>query len=125
MPRARRLPEVQAVLRLKSEGFTDREVSLGTGVPLTTIRAWRNHGLPKRAKRALDVGGICPRCGCDPHDFSALPAETYAYLLALYLGDVLGDPHEFAPVTGVKRVVDGVGRHPLDRMRSLEAERLS
>lgn len=87
MSRTRSLSEVQAVLRLKSDGFTDREVSLATGVPLTTIRAWRNHGLPKRAKRALGVGGICPHCGCDPHDFAALPADTYAYLLALYLGD--------------------------------------
>lgn len=87
MPRSRPLPEVEAVLRLKSDGLTDREVSLVTGVPVTTIRAWRNHGLPKRAKRALETGGLCERCGCDPHDFSALPPEPYAYLLALYLGD--------------------------------------
>ena len=86
MPRSRPLQDVQAVIQLKSDGLTDREVCLVTGVPVTTIRAWRNHGLPIRAERALERG-ICPRCGCDPHDFSALPPDTYAYLLALYLGD--------------------------------------
>lgn len=86
MPRSRPLEDLQAVIQLKSDGRTDREVFQVTGVPINTIRAWRNHGLPARANRALEVG-ICPRCRCDPHDFSALPTGTYAYLLALYLGD--------------------------------------
>lgn len=86
MPRRRDLQDVQAVVQLKADGLTDREVSLVTGVPVTTIRAWRNHGLSIGAKRALERG-TCPRCRCDPHVFSSLPAETYAYLFAVYLGD--------------------------------------
>jgi hypothetical protein len=87
MPRTRAPADVEAVLELKAAGYTDREVCGRTGVPINTIRLWRNRGLSRHAKRALRVDGLCRACGCDPHDFASLPLETYAYLLAVYLGD--------------------------------------
>lgn len=72
---------------MKAEGATDRAVSAQTGVPVTTIRAWRNHGLPLSARRQLEPEAFCRRCGGAPHEFDRLPATTYAYLLGLYLGD--------------------------------------
>lgn len=87
MPTARSLDDVRAVFQLKSDGFTDRQVFRITGVPVNTIRLWRNHRLSLHATRALRGRGLCPACGSEAHDFAALPAETYAYLLALYLGD--------------------------------------
>ena len=87
MPRSRSPEDVRAVIRLKSDGLTDREVGGRTGVPVNTIRLWRNRGLSRSAKRALNLSKLCVGCGCDPHDFKALPTDTYAYLLALYLGD--------------------------------------
>jgi hypothetical protein len=87
MPRARPSNDVQAVLDLKAAGCTDREISSRTGVPINTIRLWRNRGISRHAKRALGVGGLCATCGCEPHDLASLPPVTYAYLLGVYLGD--------------------------------------
>jgi hypothetical protein len=87
VPRIRSADDVRAVIELKADGHTDREVSLRTGVPINTIRLWRRRGLSLHAKRALKTGGLCEVCGCDPHDFAALPPATYAYLLGVYLGD--------------------------------------
>jgi hypothetical protein len=87
VPRIRSPEDVRAVLELKAEGCTDRETSRRTGVPVNTIRLWRHRGLSRRAKRALDTGELCARCGAEPHDFAALPPETYGYLLGVYLGD--------------------------------------
>jgi hypothetical protein len=53
VPRYRNIEEVRSVLALKAEGRTDIEVSALTGVPVNTIRAWRNHGLPEYAMRGL------------------------------------------------------------------------
>jgi hypothetical protein len=75
------------VLELKAMGWTDRGVSAATGVPVNTIRSRRNHGLPRRGKRAPRVGDYCRLCGQEEHDFAALPRETYSYLLGIYLGD--------------------------------------
>jgi hypothetical protein len=44
-----------------------------TGIPRSTVRDWRNGA---RAQRRDDL-----------HDFSALPAPEYSYLLGMYLGD--------------------------------------
>jgi hypothetical protein len=87
MPRSRPAQDVRAVFELKAAGLTDREISQTTGVPLSTIRAWRNRGISARAARALGIRSGCPSCGDEEHDFTALPAETYAYLLGVYLGD--------------------------------------
>ncbi len=78
---------VLAVLHLKANGHTDRETSRRTGVPVSTIRLWRQRGLSKSAKLALRTGELCATCGAEPHDFESLPHETYAYLLGVYLGD--------------------------------------
>jgi hypothetical protein len=86
MPRTRPVADVRNVLALKDRGWTDREVSRETGVPVNTIRLWRNHGLSQHASRSLSRD-LCPDCGADPHKFQGLPAGTYAYLLAIYLGD--------------------------------------
>jgi hypothetical protein len=83
----RPIEHVQAVLALKAEGRTDREVSQLTGVPVATIRLWRNRGLPRHARRALAGEPLCPTCGHDPHDFTQLPRDAYSYLLGMYLGD--------------------------------------
>src|SRR5579885_1534775 len=87
MPTPRPPGDARAVLQLKSAGLTDAEICRVTGVPVNTIRLWRNKGLSLHARRALHGRGLCTACGCEAHDFAALPAETYAYLLALYLGD--------------------------------------
>lgn len=87
MPRSRSFDDVRRVIQLKEDGHTDRGISRLTGVPITTIRAWRNHGLPRHAERALEAGGLCAACGAEAHDFGNLPAATYAYLLGVYLGD--------------------------------------
>src|SRR3974390_839638 len=79
MPRPRSLDDVRRVILLKEDGHTDREVSRLTGVPITTIRAWRNHGLSRQAERAFHAGGLCATCGAEPHDFAHLPTEAYAY----------------------------------------------
>lgn len=87
MPAVRSLDDVCKVAQFKEDGLTDREISGLTGVPITTIRAWRNHGLSQFAERALRAGGLCATCGAELHDFDGLPAVTYAYLLGVYLGD--------------------------------------
>jgi hypothetical protein len=84
---ARSLEDVRRVTLLKEDGHTDREISRLTDVPITTIRAWRNHGLSRHAERALKAGGLCATCGAEVHDFGNLPTATYAYLLGVYLGD--------------------------------------
>jgi hypothetical protein len=87
MPRARPPQEVRAVLDLKASGLLDREIAVLTGVPVNTIRKWRNHWLPLRTARRLRLVPACPDCGYEPHDFASLPHDTYAYLLGVYLGD--------------------------------------
>lgn len=87
MPKARSPEDVRRVIQLKSEGFTGRDICRQTGVPVNTIRLWRNHGLSGHAKRVLEGRDVCPTCGDDPHYFTSLPPDAYAYLLAMYLGD--------------------------------------
>jgi hypothetical protein len=87
VPRFRSSEDVRAVLRLKADGRTDRDISRLTGIPVTTIRLWRNRGLSNYGRDTLESGEPCPICGSEPHDFVALPREAYSYLLALYLGD--------------------------------------
>jgi hypothetical protein len=87
MPRIRPVADVRAVSALKAIGHTDREVSALTGVPISTIRLWRNRRLSQHAIRALDPHKFCSTCGRERHDFASLPRETYSYLLAVYLGD--------------------------------------
>lgn len=73
--------EFDVVQRLIVAGLNDCEISRETGIPRKTVWHWRRHlgnGYRARAGSAI--------CGVD-HDFAALPAAPYAYLLGLYLGD--------------------------------------
>lgn len=87
MPRPRSVEDVRTVFALKATGLTDREITAVTGVPINTIRTWRNHGLSQAAERVLKPRPRCPICDRDPHDFAQLPRGVYAYLLGMYLGD--------------------------------------
>jgi hypothetical protein len=84
---SRPIADVRAVLDLKAEGWTDRETWELTGVPINTIRAWRNRGLSAAAKQRLGMVEMCPLCGDEPHDVRSLPRDSYSYLLGVYLGD--------------------------------------
>jgi hypothetical protein len=81
----RSLADVRSVFQLKAEGLTDREVSARTGVPICTIRLWRNRQVPWSARPGILHES---RIRDDtPPDVWSLPRATYAYLLAMYLGD--------------------------------------
>jgi hypothetical protein len=84
MPSKRALDELRLVFTLRLQGLTDREISRQTGIPVTTIRTWRNGRLPLYAvphvRRYQPVEVPSPR----PAD---LPEAAYAYLLGVYLGD--------------------------------------
>jgi hypothetical protein len=73
--------EVATVGSLVEAGFNDCEISRRTGIPRTTIGHWR------RAERRPAAVNSCGKCGHPAHDFTALPARDYAYLLGAYLGD--------------------------------------
>lgn len=89
MKRTRWQPEVVVkALRLSASGMPDREITIVTGVPTETVRVWRSGRIPIRAKQMLDGVALCPRCHEPEHDFAGMPAEPYAQLLGLYLGDV-------------------------------------
>ena len=87
MPRPRPTSDIGSVLKLKAAGYTDREVSRLTSVPVNTIRTWRNHRSSRLRKRPTPRIELCTHCGGPAHDLSDLPIKTYAYLLGVYLGD--------------------------------------
>jgi hypothetical protein len=70
--------EFDAVQRLIAAGVNDRAIARQTGIPRCTVRDWRCR--PQLRSRTSG-GSPCV------HDFSRLPAKSYAYLLGLYLGD--------------------------------------
>jgi hypothetical protein len=67
---------------LISDGYTATQVARMTGIPRSTVRDW-SVGRNLRQKRAGNSG---VPCGWD-REFSELDAESYGYLLGLYLGD--------------------------------------
>ncbi|WP_433442114.1 hypothetical protein [Nonomuraea sp. CA-141351] len=67
-------------LRLLDSGLSIREASRQTGVNMNTIRRWRD--LPETHPPTTRS---CPRCA--PIPLSPTPADSYAHLLGLYLGD--------------------------------------
>jgi hypothetical protein len=87
MPSPRPASDVHAVLDLKQRRLSDRAISAATGVPINTIRGWRNHGLPKHVLPSPERKPACPTCGDEIHEVGDVPAESYSYLLGVYLGD--------------------------------------
>ncbi len=68
--------ERATVADLIGYGLNDCEIARVSGVPRRTVHDWR---------RKPQAPSASP-CGTT-HDFAALPADAYAYLLGLYLGD--------------------------------------
>jgi len=75
--------EFETVRRLVAIGHNDCEIARRTGIPRETVRDWRS-GARDRTQRD-SKSGDCASVG--NHDFAALPAKQYAYLLGIYLGD--------------------------------------
>jgi hypothetical protein len=78
----RPLEQRHLVLELHAQGLNNCEIARFSGIPRSTLRQWLKPGVPR-----LPAGPSCEFCGHHPHDFEALPAAEYAYLLGLYLGD--------------------------------------
>src|ERR1700752_4012963 len=72
--------QFDAAKGLIAAGMNDCAIAWQIGVPRTTVRDWRRR--PQVSRR---LAGGTP-CGA-LHDFSALPAAPYCYLLGMYLGD--------------------------------------
>jgi hypothetical protein len=69
--------EFQTVQRLFAAGLNDCAIARQTGIPRCTVRDWRL----RPQTRARPVGASS--CGM-VHEFAALPAAAYSYLLGLY-----------------------------------------
>jgi hypothetical protein len=74
--------EFETVRHLIASGMNDCAIARHTGVPRKTVWDWRN-GKSRTLTRNVRASSSC---GID-HDFGALPAAAYGYLLGLYLGD--------------------------------------
>jgi hypothetical protein len=72
--------EFNAAKRLIAAGVNDCAIARQLGIPRPTIQDWRRR--PQRRLR-LDSGSPCG----SRHDFAALAAVAYSYLLGMYLGD--------------------------------------
>jgi hypothetical protein len=72
--------EFDAARHLIAAGINDCEIARRLGIPRSTIQDWRRR--PQRRSR-LDSESPCG----SKHDFAALAAVPYSYLLGLYLGD--------------------------------------
>jgi Homeodomain-like domain len=76
----RSVEQFEAARRLSAAGVNDCAIARQLGVPRPTVQDWRR----RRQIRPRLASG--PGCGV-VHDFSALPAASYCYVLGLYLGD--------------------------------------
>jgi hypothetical protein len=125
VPRIRSHEDVRAVLQLQADGYSDREVSRITGVPVNTIRVWRNRGLSRNAKRPLRTVDLCSSCGSEPHDFGTLPRQTYAYLLGLYLGDgcISRSGTSWSPRVALDEAYPGIVRSCCDAIEEIRGGR--
>jgi hypothetical protein len=77
----RPMEDRERVRALKVAGHNRSSIERMTGISRATQRYWE---LPHVARPYTES---CPACGLAPHDFDALPARAYAYLLGIYLGD--------------------------------------
>lgn len=71
--------DVDRVRALAVSGLNYSQIARATGISRATVRNWIVTG------RTFE--GCCPRCGHPSHSFERLPANQYAYLLGIYLGD--------------------------------------
>ena len=71
---------VAKAFELFAAGHSDSEVARRIGIARTTVGQWRRRGPPRGSSRRRP----CPIC--EPGSCAA-PADRYAYLLGLYLGD--------------------------------------
>jgi hypothetical protein len=76
----RSVEEFDSVRQLIATGMNDCAIARQTGIPRCTVRDWR---LRQQIRARPISASICGRL----HDFAALPAAAYSYLLGLYLGD--------------------------------------
>ncbi|MGA5536041.1 hypothetical protein [Mycolicibacterium nivoides] len=73
--------EFNKVQQLIRAGLNDCAIARHTGIPRKTVWQWRcKPGI--RPRSTTDASGRCT-----VHDFSALPAKAYCYVLGMYLGD--------------------------------------
>ncbi len=76
-----RVAELEQVQALIASEASDRTIAEITGVPRRTVADWRaGKGLARRP-----VDDRCPSTGV--REWTAVPPESYSYLLGLYLGD--------------------------------------
>ena len=66
---------------LIADGRNDCEIHRLTGIPRETVRDWRSGPRDATLRSGRSI------CGTEEHDFAALPAGPYTYLLGMYLGD--------------------------------------
>lgn len=67
---------VESVLRLVTEGLTDRQVALQSGVSRHTVQRWRTGRVSIARRRELEE-----------HRTRPVDERAYSYLLGIYLGD--------------------------------------
>lgn len=72
--------DLESVLHLLGAGKNDSQISRLTAVPRSTVRDWRAGRYLSSSRPGNDGEGCV-------HDFGALPAAKYSYLLGMYLGD--------------------------------------
>jgi hypothetical protein len=72
--------QFEAAQRLIEAGINDCAIARQLGVPRPTVQDWRRR--PQTRPRLASASG----CGV-AHEFSALPAAPYCYVLGLYMGD--------------------------------------
>lgn len=70
------------MLALAGDGHSATSIARLTGIPRATVRDWIAGRVPRVASRAG-----CTGCGGPGTEGSELDSASYAYLLALYLGD--------------------------------------
>lgn len=72
--------EFEVVQSLIKAGLNDCAIARKTGIPRPTVWGWRRRPPDRQRNRGTSSHRIV-------HDFSALPAKAYSYLLGLFLGD--------------------------------------